>query len=133
MEPYEQIRKTEKKYSSAAIMLAVCVAVILIAAGMKPAGKGLILGTLFSIINFVVMGETLPGKIAGTRTRASIYSGMLLLLRYGLLAVPLILAIKLEAINLAATVAGLFMIQIMIVAEQALYASTRRKRKNLDY
>lgn len=114
-------------------MLAVCAAVILIAAGMKPAGKGLILGTIFSIINFIVMGETLPGKIAGSRIRASICSGLLLLLRYGLLAVPMVLAIKLEALNLAATVAGLFMIQIMIMAEQAFYPLIRRKRKNLDY
>lgn len=114
-------------------MLAVCAAVILIAVGMKPAGKGLILGTIFSIINFIVMGETLPAKIDGSRARASIYSGLLLLLRYGLLSVPLVLAIKLEAINLAATVAGLFMIQLMIMTEQAFYASIRRKRKNLDH
>ncbi len=120
----------EKKYGTTAITLAVCVALILILAGMKPAGKGLVLGTLFSIINFVVMGETLPGKISGSRRRAGIFSGLLLLLRYAILAIPLILAIKLQSLDIAATIVGLFMIQILILAEQAIYATTR---KNLDY
>lgn len=133
MEPYEQIRKTAKKYSSAALTLAVCTALILILAGMKPAGKGLILGTVFSIINFIVMGETLPGKLAGTRRRASIYSGIVLLARYAILAVPLVLALKLQTLNIAATIVGLFMIQIVILAEQGLYAATSRNRKNPGY
>lgn len=111
-------------------MIAVCAAVVLIAAGMKPAGKGLILGTIFSIINFIVMGETLPGKIAGTRRRASVLSWLLLLARYAILAIPLVISIKLENLDIITTIIGLFMIQIVILAEQGIYATTR---KNLNY
>ncbi|MFP4572307.1 MAG: ATP synthase subunit I [Desulfobacterales bacterium] len=130
MEPYEQIRKAEKKYCSAAIMIAVCAAIVLIAAGMKPAGKGLILGTIFSIINFIVMGETLPAKIAGTRRRASVLSWLLLLARYAILAIPLVISVKLDNLDVITTIIGLFMIQIVILAEQGIYATTR---KNLNY
>ncbi|MFP4159872.1 MAG: ATP synthase subunit I [Desulfobacterales bacterium] len=130
MKPYEQIRKVEKKYCSTALILAVCAALILIAADMKPAGKGLILGTIFSAANFIVMGETLPGRISGSRRRASIFSGMLLLIRYAMLAVPLVFAVKLETLSLTATIIGLFMIQAMILAEQGINATTRKK---LDY
>lgn len=130
MGPYEQIRKAEKKYSSTALTLAVCAALLFIFAGMKPVGKGLVLGTIFSIINFIVIGESLPRKIAGSRRRATMVSGGLLLLRYSMLAVPLVLAIKLESLNLIATITGLFTIQILILAEQGIYTATR---KNLDY
>lgn len=130
MEPHEQIRQTQKKYCSMAMLAAISIALILIFAGHKPVGKGLVLGTVFSSLNFILMGETLPRRISGSRRRASVVSGISIFIRYALLAAPLILAIKTPSFNLAATVVGLFMIQIMILATQGIYASTR---KNLDY
>lgn len=112
------------------MVIAVCAALIFILADMKPVGKGLILGTIFSAANFIIMGETLPGKISGSRRRASIFSGIHLIIRYAILAVPLVFAVKLETLSLAATIIGLFMIQIMILAEQGINATTRKK---LDY
>lgn len=130
MEPQEQIRQVQKKYCSIAMLVAVSVAVVLVLAGHKPVGKGLVLGTVFSSLNFILMGETLPKRISGSRRRASVASGISIFIRYVLLAAPLIIAIKYSAFNIAATVVGLFMIQIMILATQGIYASTR---KNLDY
>lgn len=112
------------------MLVAVSVAVVLVLAGHKPVGKGLVLGTVFSSLNFILMGETLPKRISGSRRRASVASGISIFIRYVLLAAPLIIAIKYSAFNIAATVVGLFMIQIMILATQGIYASTR---KNLDY
>lgn len=109
---------------------AISVALIFVFAGYKPVGKGLVLGTVFSSLNFILMGETLPRRISSSRWRASVVSGVSIFIRYALLAAPLILAIKTPSFNLAATVVGLFMIQIMILATQGIYASTR---KNLDY
>jgi len=130
LEPQEQIRQVQKKYCSIAMLVAVSVAVVLVLAGHKPVGKGLVLGTVFSSLNFILMGETLPKRISGSRRRASVASGISIFIRYVLLAAPLIIAIKYSAFNIAATVVGLFMIQIMILATQGIYASTR---KNLDY
>jgi hypothetical protein len=96
---------------------ALVVAGICIAAGARPIGKGLLLGTLFSILNFVLMGATLPMRLQATRRRA--FWGALggLLPRYLLLAVPVILALKLDQLNLWATVGGLFMVQAVILLE----------------
>lgn len=112
------------------MLVAISAALILILAGYKPVGKGLVLGTVFSSLNFILMGETLPRRISGSRRRASFYSAISVFIRYAVLAAPLIIAIKISSFNLAATVVGLFMIQIMILATQGIYASTR---KNLDY
>ena len=47
------IRETQKRYGTRAMILAICVALIAIVFGYRPFGKGLVLGTLFSIINFI--------------------------------------------------------------------------------
>lgn len=133
MEPYAEIRSVEKKYSSVAMAIAVCFGLLLIIADMKPLGKGLILGTLFSVLNFIIMGETLTRRIAGTRKRAAMRSGLHLIFRYILLAVPLILAVKFPSYHLATTIAGLFMIQILIMGHHAGLAVYESKRKKLDY
>ncbi len=88
-----------------------------ILAGQNAIGKGLILGTLFSVINFVVMGETIPFKVGKSRRQALVLSLLSILLRYSLMAVPLILALKFEQFHLIAVICGLFLIQLVILAE----------------
>ena len=126
----EQIRKTQKKYCSIAITIAIFVGLSFILFDLKPIGKGLILGTIFSIFNFILMGETLPMKIGISRARASVFSFLSILFRYGLLAVPLVLSIKFDRFHLATTVCGLFMIQLVILADgviRMVYSTTRKK------
>jgi len=126
----EEIRKAQKKYCSVAITFAIFAGIIFFLFSLKPIGKGLLLGTIFSIINFILMGETLPLKIGISRNRAGIYSFLSILLRYVLLAIPLISSIKLERFNIGATVCGLFMVQIVILADEIphqFYFSTRKK------
>jgi hypothetical protein len=65
----ESIRQTQKKYCSRAIMAAIFAGLVFILAGQEPVGKGLILGTIFSIINFIVMGEMLPMKIGKSKNK----------------------------------------------------------------
>jgi len=90
---------------------------VLIRAGREPAGKGLILGSLFSVINFVLMGETLPVKMGKSRPKTFFFSLGSILFRYLLMAIPLFLAIKLEQFSLIASICGLFMVQLMILAD----------------
>ncbi|MBC2714048.1 MAG: ATP synthase subunit I [Desulfobacteraceae bacterium] len=127
----EQIRKTQKKYCSLAITFAIFAGIIFFLFDLKPIGKGLIFGTIFSIINFILMGETLPMKIGISRNKAAVFSFLSILLRYALLAIPLVSSIKLERFNIGATVCGLFMVQLVILADEMLhqfYFSTRKKK-----
>jgi len=130
----EQIRQTQKKYCSLAISLAIFAAISFFLFGLKPIGKGLIIGTLFSIFNFILMGETLPAKIGKSRAKTTVLSFFSIWMRFALLAIPLVLSIKLEQFNIAATTCGLFMIQFVILAEAVIRIvySTIRKNKITD-
>lgn len=99
------------------MLVAITIGLTFILAGYKPIGKGLVLGTLFSILNFVLMGETLPLKLASSKRKASLLSFISICFRYALLAVPLIAAVKMPQIDLAATVIGVFMVQLMVLLE----------------
>ena len=113
----ETIKQTQKKYGTRAMTVAIILAVGLIVIGEKAAGKGLVLGALFSVINFVLIGLTLP-RTVGHGKRASIFISLAsLLLRYTLLAIPLIMAIKLDQFNLITVLIGIFMIQLMILVD----------------
>ena len=113
----EQIRQTQKKYCSRAIIVAIIAGFCFILAGYRPMGKGLILGTLFSIFNFILMGETLPMRINKTRNRTFLLALGSTFFRYGLMAIPIVLAIKLDQFNFFAATAGLFLVQAVILGD----------------
>lgn len=113
----ESVKDTQKKYGSLAVTAAIFIGLVMILAGYKPVGKGLILGSLFSVINFVLMGETLPIKMGKSRRTAIFWSLGSILFRYLLMAIPLFLAIKMEQFSLIASICGLFMVQLMILAD----------------
>ena len=123
----ETIRQTQKKYCSAAIITAIAVGLVLILTGLRPFGKGLILGTLFSIINFILIGETIPMKIGGTKKKAIWISLGSIYFRYIILAVPLFLAIKMEDFNLIAVILGIFSVQLVILADNLFLQSKKRQ------
>lgn len=113
----ESIRSTQKKYGSRALAIAVIVGFGTVLIGQNSLGKGLILGTLFSVVNFILMGETLPLKL-GRSSRSTFFISLFsMLLRYLLLAVPLIVAVKYEQFNILSAIIGIFMVQIVIVAD----------------
>jgi len=122
----DPVRLAQKKYGSRALTVAILAGLILILTGYKPVAKGLILGTIFSVVNFVLMGQTLPLRISPNRKKNSILSLVSIVFRYALMAVPLILAAKLEQLNIAAVIGGLFMIQLVILTEHALKLKASR-------
>ena len=113
----ETVRQVQKKYCSRAMILAILGGLIMILAGHASLGKGLVLGTLFSVVNFVLIAEFLPLKLGRSRRSASLISLGSLLTRFTLMAVPLILAIKFTQFNLITVVMGLFLIQVVILAD----------------
>jgi asparagine N-glycosylation enzyme membrane subunit Stt3 len=126
----ESIRKTQKKYCSRAITAAIFAGLFFILAGQEAIGKGLILGTIFSIINFIIMGEMLPLKIGKSKNKTFFFSLGSIFSRYILLAIPLLIAVKFDQYNLISVVVGIFMVQFFILAEQVFinFSSNRRKQ-----
>ena len=126
----ESVRETQKKYCSRAIMVSILAGFGMILLGEKAIGKGLVLGSIFSIINFILMGETLPARIASKKRKTFFISLGSIFFRYALLAIPLVMAIKSETYNLFAVVGGLFAVQIMIVFDHTgtLLFNKRKKQ-----
>ena len=116
----EKIRETERRYASRALIISLIVGSVLIAANFKSEGKGLILGTIFSCINFVLIGETVPSIINKDRRKNIFFSLFSIMLRYLILTFPLILGVKYEAFNFCFVVIGIFSVQLLLIAEKIL-------------
>lgn len=114
------VRQTQKKYASRAMTAAIVIGLVFILAGQKPLGKGFVLGTVFSVINFILMGEILPMKMSKSRGKTFFFSLFSMVFRYALMAVPLIVAMKFEQFNVVAAIVGIFMIQMVILGDHVL-------------
>ena len=113
------------------MMLAIAAGFVFILAGRNALAKGLVLGTIFSIVNFILMGETLPLKLGKSSLKTFFWSLLSLILRYGLLAIPLILAVKLKQFNLIAVICGIFSVQTVILVESVLATLTSPRNKGI--
>ncbi len=122
------LREIQKKYCSRAMFAAIGMGGLFFLLGFTDLMKGLILGTLFSSINFVLIGETLPQRI--NKGKAKIFLAALgsMAFRYLLLAVPVVLALKYEKYNLITAIIGVFMVQIMILLDQVGRKFTRAEK-----
>ncbi len=127
----ESLRQTQKKYCTRAITAAIFAGLFLILADQKPVGKGLILGTVFSIVNFILMAQMLPHRIGKSKNKTFFLSFGSIVLRYFLLAVPLIIAIKFDQYNFIAVVFGIFMVQFVILADHLLILIASRREKQV--
>jgi hypothetical protein len=116
----EAAKRVQKKITQHALWLAIISGLVLIVMGYKPVGKGLILGTLFSVLNFILMAKSIGYKFGRSKRQIFSISIGSIVFRYILLAIPLIAAVKFEQFNLAAVIVGIFMIQIVILAGQLL-------------
>ena len=110
----ETIRQTEKKYCSRALTFTLMISLLCIAIEQIAIGKGLILGCLFSILNFVLIGETLPYKVLKSKKKTFFLSLGSIYFRYLILAIPLVISMKLDTFNLFAVVGGIFSVQIVL-------------------
>jgi hypothetical protein len=107
----------QKRYVRLALVLAVLLGGLLIMIGQRPLGKGLILGSLFGIVNFILMALALPMRLRFVRGKALLFSLTSIYVRFALMALPLIWALKHDAVALTTTAAGLFMIQLAILGD----------------
>jgi len=124
----ETLRKTQKKYGTLALSLAIALGIACFLLGFKPIGKGFILGSLFSVINFTLMGETMPMRMGLSRKKVTGIAFLMILLRYGLMAVPLALAIRMDQFHLAAVITGLFNVQLVIMTDHIWHMRLTKTR-----
>jgi hypothetical protein len=117
-------REALKRYCSRAMTAAVLIGAALIFGGLATWGKGLIAGALFSVLNFILMAELLPHHIGKTQRRAAAVSLGSILLRYSLMAVPMILALQYHLFHPAAAAIGLFFVQMVILTEHLISSIT---------
>jgi phage shock protein PspC (stress-responsive transcriptional regulator) len=107
----------QKRYIRLALILAVMLGGPLMAMGQRSLGKGIILGTLFAVVNFILMALALPMRLRYVRKKALLFALSSIYVRLALMALPLIWALKHDSVALATTAAGLFMIQIAIFGD----------------
>lgn len=120
-------RKLQVRYSTGALSLAAVLGAGCVLAGWPAVGKGIVLGTVFSALNFILMGEGVVLKFATAGGR-SLIPLMVMIGRYVLLALPIIVAIKQPAFDLPATVAGIFMVQACIIID-AVHTTLKERRQ----
>jgi len=113
----EELKQLQKRYCSRAMALAIAGALIFIIFGYNPLGRGLVLGTLFSIINFILMGQSIQARMGKTQARTTFLALVSVFFRFALMAVPIVVAVKFESYHIVTAVIGLFMVQIVLFAE----------------
>ncbi len=125
------VRQTQKRYSTTALTLAIIVGLFFILMGQKSIGKGLVLGTIFSVINFILIGQFIPLSVGQSGGKTFFISLGSIILRYLLLAIPLVVAVKFKQFNLLASILGIFMIQFVILGDHILKSKPAIRRKQI--
>jgi hypothetical protein len=126
--PSKDLEITPKKIWSWSITYATAIAVICLLLHQTAFAKGLVLGAVFSVINFILLGQTVPMTLFKSRAKAGMIGFSSILGRYVLLAVPLIIGIKLPSFNFVAVVIGVFAIQITTLVSYFLIVPLLRGR-----
>jgi hypothetical protein len=126
----DQIRQLQKKYCSTSLSIAIITGFIFILCNMKPVGKGLILGSIFSIINFILIGETLPAKLIKSKKKTFFLSLGSIYFRYAIISIPIFLGIKYDQFNLISVIIGIFSIQIIIILDNIFLKNKDRKNNS---
>ena len=127
-DPREEVKRAQKKFCSWALTSAIMVAFVFLILDKKPIAKGLIMGTLFSIVNFVLLGRSIPLVLGQSVGRARIVGLASILARYAVLAIPLVVGIRSDAFNFVAVVVGIFAVQIVTLVDYIIIQRFLSKR-----
>lgn len=111
----DEVSRYQKKICSWTMSSALIVAIVFLILQEKAIAKGLTLGACFSVVNFFLMGRFIPMTLGKSRAQTRVVGLVSILSRYVLLAIPLILAVKYESLDLLATVIGIFAVQIVLI------------------
>ncbi len=112
----------QRRLARGAFTAAVTVGLVIYLLGFAPVAKGLVLGALFSVFNFVIMAYVLPHQVGAFKTqkRATGLAFVSFAFRLALLAIPLAVSLKSDQFRFWAVVVGLFTVQFAIMAEHLI-------------
>ncbi len=127
----KDLQQFQRRLARKAFGASVIVAVVIFALGYTPIAKGLVLGALFSVLNFVVMASILPFQLGLKRRKATGFAILSIMLRLGLLALPLIIAMKSDSFQWTAVAVGLFVVPVTILIDQGILRRFYPKRVHL--
>ncbi|SMC16845.1 ATP synthase I chain [Desulfacinum hydrothermale DSM 13146] len=119
-----------RRLTRGAFTAAVMAGLLLHVAGYSAVAKGLVLGSLFSVLNFALMAQMLPRQmgLGGRRARATAWALGSLTVRLALMAIPLVVASKSDRFNFWAAAAGLFVVPVAIFMESVVWQRLSRYR-----
>ena len=123
----EAISHLQRRYCGGALTAAILIGLGVYVAGWPAVTRGLVLGSFFSALNFALLGQSLTHKLTGDQRPGTLVALAAQLGRYLLWAVPLVIAVKLPAVHLPATVAGVFMVPVCIVLDSVFNLVRGRK------
>jgi len=123
----EAIKHLQRRYCGGALAAAILIGLGVYLAGWPALTRGLVLGSLFSALNFALLGHTVTQKLTREQRPGTLLALAAQLGRYLLWAVPVVIAVKLPAVDLPATVAGVFMVPVCIVLD-SLFNLVRGKK-----
>jgi len=108
----------QRRVTRRAFGLFVVAGLVLFAMGYRPMARGVVLGALFSVLNFALMARLLPLQVGYKRRGASVFAGFSMLARMALMAVPLIVAFKGATFHWIGVAAGLFAVPAGVFVDQ---------------
>jgi hypothetical protein len=111
------VNELPKKYGTKAMALAILLGLVFLILGNPAVCRGLVLGALFSTINFVLMAQSVRQKIRPGTNKTRLLALKNILFRYVVMSIPLVLAIKFPRFDLMATIIGLFIVQCLILID----------------
>jgi len=119
-DPRDEMKKAQKRFCSWAMTSAIIVAFVFLILDEKAIAKGLIMGTLFSIINFILLGRSIPMVLGQSVAKTRALGLTSILGRYAVLAIPLIVSNKSDTFNFIAVVVGIFSVQIVTIVDYTI-------------
>jgi len=112
-----EVSEVRKRICIKVLILTLVVAIFFIILNERSIVKGLALGSLFSIVNFLLLGESIPLVLGHTRFKAGVIGLASMGIRFSVLVFPLLVGLKSPSFNFAAVVAGIFSVQIVTLFE----------------
>ena len=124
---HREVQELQKRICSWALSGALVLAALFLILGEKAVAKGLVLGTCFSIVNFVLLGKSLPMVLGQSRAKANVIGFGSMLARYGVLAFPIVIAVKWASFDLVAVIIGIFAVQMMILLDHLVLKRIQKR------
>lgn len=121
------IETVQRRYCGGALTAAILIGLGVYLAGWPAVTRGILLGGLFSCLNFALLGQRLTRKLTGSHRRETLRPLATRLGRYLLWAAPVVIAVKQPAVDLPSTVAGLFLVPAVIIMDAVIRFRRRPK------